>query len=244
MTNKNKQQRSQRKNRQQKRQASGRILIENSKLSQSRQQVHSFSRVTAPASVGIVPATGLGGTAQFNMQFSFSLQNTLIYINGTLVSTNANPGYSDFTSLFDEYALESVEMSFMCDLNSVNPGAVGTMTLPILNIVFDPNDSALCSLSDVLQYQDLHTVQLGNQRTANGYVLKFKPTPLITASLPDGSFAGSRTQNGLNWLACRYPTVPHLGIKLFYDNCGSTLATEGGSLVFYIKYNWKMRTSL
>lgn len=241
--NKTKQQRSRRQNRPN-RQRGSRELVERSKFSQSRQQVQSFSRVTAPSSVGIIPATGLGGTASFDMQFTFSLQQTLIYIHGVLVSTVANPGYTDFTSLYDEYALESVEMSFMVDLNSVNPGAAGTMSLPLLNIVYDPNDSATCSLSDVLQYQDLHTVQLGNQRSQNGYVLKFKPTPLVTASVPDGSFAGSRTFGGLNWLATRYPTVPHLGVKLFYDNCGSTLATEGGSLVFYIKYNWKMKVSL
>lgn len=238
--------RGQRKNRQNNGQSTVRQpLVERNRFSQSRNQVQKFSRVTSGPSIGIIPATGIAGSANFDMQMAFSLSDTLTYVHGVLYSTDANPGSSEFTALYDEYALESVEVSCMLDLNSVNPGAAGTMSLPICSIVYDPNDVNSCSLSDVLQYQDLHIVQLGNQRTPNGYVLKCKPRSGTTFLDATGNVQGSGpSSNGDDWKSTKWPTIPFYGLKFFFDLSGSTLATEGGTFRTYTKYNWKMKASI
>lgn len=238
--------RSQRKNRRNNGQlTTTQPLVERSRFSQSRVQVQKFSRVTSGPSIGIIPATGIGGSAQFDMQMAFSLSNTLTYIHGVLYSTDANPGASEFIALYDEYALESVEISCMLDLNSVNPGAAGTMSLPICSIVYDPNDSSSCALSDVLQYQDLHVVQLGNQRTPNGYVLKCKPRSGTTFLDATGSVVGSGPSSiADDWKSTKWSNILFYGVKFFFDLSGSTLATEGGTFRTYTKYNWKMKSSI
>lgn len=213
-------------------------LIEERRLSTSNpNKVMKFSRVTSQV-IPITPATGWNGTA-FDLQIAFSLTATLFYIAGTLYSTASNPGATDFVTLFDEYRLASVEVSMMYGANSVVPGTAATPQLPIMNIVFDPTDVSTISLSSILQYQNLRTVQLGNQRTDAGYVVKCSPRPLISA----GSLATAMSPNVAPWLNKDVTNVAMFGLKIFYDNAGSTFVAVTGTVTFYVKYNWEMRNS-
>jgi hypothetical protein len=212
------------------------MMIERTRLSSPNVPVHRYSRTTAQI-LDMRPATGFNGVA-FDCELSFSLNSLFVYLGGTLNATTANPGASDFTALYDSYRLASVEISFMYSGNSAPLAPAASPQLPILNIIFDPTDTSVISLSSILQYQDLHIVQLGNLRTSNGYVLKCRPTPLITAG---GSATAASNFNP--WLNIDTPTVPYFGIKMFYDSSGSSVSTITGYLNLYVKYNWEFRLS-
>lgn len=233
--------RGQRKNRQQRRgvpRAPRNLeLQELGKLSASRTPIHRFSRTTAFA-YAVTPTTGWNASSNFDLGLTFSLASTFVYLAGTLNSTQSNPGSGDFTALYDRYRLESVEVSLMGGTN-MYPAATGAAAqLPIMNIVFDPSDISTFSLSSILQYQNLHTVQLGNQRTQNGYVIKFKPRPLLTAG---GSAVAASELNP--WISKDVPSTPYYGLKIFYDAAGSALATQISAVSFYVKYNWAFTSS-
>lgn len=212
------------------------LMIEKSKLSESKSSVHRYSRTTAQI-LSLIPSTGFNGTA-FDCELSFSLSTLNVFIAGSLAAATSNPGSSDFTALYDFYRLASVEVSFMYSANSAPMAPAAAAQLPILSVVFDPSDVSVISLSSILQYQDLHVVQLGNMRTSNGYVLKCKPTPQLSAG---GSAAAVVRENP--WLNIDVPTTPYYGIKMFYDSSGSTVTSITGYLNLYVKYNWEFRLS-
>lgn len=212
------------------------MIVERNRFSQSNVPIHKFSRMTTNT-VPITPSTGWNASG-FDLEISFSLNSTNFYIGGVLAGTAANPGASDFTALYDFYRLDSVEVSLMYGANMFAPGTAAVAQLPIMNIAFDPSDISVTSLSSILQYQDLHTVQMGNQRTMNGYVVQCKPRPLLTA----GGTATAVVQEN-PWINKDTPTIPYYGLKIFYDSAGSTAATVIGIVSFYIKYHWSMKLS-
>jgi len=211
-------------------------LIEKTRFSQSSVPIHRYSRMTSQV-VTLNPTSGFN-TVGFDLSIVFSLNATQFFIGGVLASTASNPGASDFTSLYDQYRLEGVEVAFMYGANLIAPGLATAAQLPIMNIVFDATDVSTISLSSILQYQDLHVVQLGNQRTQNGYTVVCKPRPLSTLS----STAQAGVMNA-PWISKDTPTVGHYGIKMFYDSAGSTLNAVMGTLTMYVKYKWAFRLS-
>jgi hypothetical protein len=184
------------------------------------------------------PSSGWNASGNFDLSLVFSLQQTSTYLAGVVSANYSNPGYSDFTALYDRYRIEEVEVAIMYGTNAYPPGTQAVAQLPILNVVFDPSDNSTFSLSSIMQYQNLHTVQLGNLRNSNGYVVKFKPRSLITAG---GSAAAATEMNP--WLSKDTPTVPHYGLKLFYDNAGSGINSIIGQCNFYVKYHLAMTSS-
>lgn len=235
-----KQKRGQRKNRQQpprgrrSRQVKGDHIIQSTRLSNPSPAIQRFTRTTTQV-VSLNPSLGINAT-NFDLQMSFSLSQTSFYLGGSLLANAANPGASDFTALYDAYRIEAVEVAFIYGTNAYPAAGLTQYQLPIMNIVMDPTDISTISLSSILQYQNLITVQLGNVRTQNGYVLKFSPKPTLSAG------ANATAAVDINpWLNIDVPTVPYYGLKMFYDNAGSTYNGVIGSLTFYVKYHWAFR---
>jgi hypothetical protein len=238
---KNGNKRGQRKNRQNPGKPSNqrRDLIELRRFTQPRDQVMKFVRTSTDV-FSIQPNSGLNASGNFDFGYTFSLSQTIRYIAGTASSVISNPGSGDFTALYDQWRIDAVELAFMFGANSVSAGALATAQLPIINMVFDPTDSSTISLSSILQYQELHTVQLGNQQnTSNGYTIRMVPT----ARLLDGTTTTYAVADPIKWVSIDSPAVEHFGIKCFYDNAGSTLTTVIGSVTVYVKYFLSMKRS-
>lgn len=170
------------------------------------------------------------------MGISFALDNTNFFAGGVLQSAASNSGYTDFTALYDSYKLEKVELAIMWSTNAYAPTTTGGALLPIFNIVFDPNDVSVTSLSSILQYRNLRTVQMGNLRNTAGYVMEIHPVPAISAI--GGTDAVTLMQP---WLNIDQPDIPHYGVKIFYDDASSSLATNIGTVSFYVKYHWAFK---
>lgn len=211
------------------------------RFSQPSVATQKFARTTSQV-LNINPSTGFNATG-FDLEMVFSLASTSFFSNGTALSVASNPGSSDFTALYDFYRLDKVEVAFMYSANTVSPAALSGMMLPILNIVFDPSDSSTISLSSILQYQNLHTVQLGNLRTQDGYVVACRPRPAaFVASGSGGTAVGGGVETPL-WISKDLPNVNYYGIKAFYDNAGSTLNAVSGTITIYTKYFWSFKLS-
>jgi len=232
--------RGQRKNRQTRK--SGRDSSRNQGLSvrgtftSQKAAVHKYVRTTS-SSYSLTPATGWNGTSNFDLELAFTLNNTLVYLGGALAFSLANPGASDFISLYDEYRIAGVEVSFMYGANAVAGGPATTSQLPILDIVFDPSDTSVTSLSSVLQYENLRTVQLGNQRTSDGFVVKCCPVPTIDR-LTTGMIPKTAP-----FITVDDPATVHNGLKIFYDSGGSTSAAVTGLVTMYFRYFFEMKLS-
>ena len=173
----------------------------------------------------------------------FSLQSTVTAVGAGADVVTPNPGATDFLPLFDEYRIEAVEISIMYSNNTYGAGPLATQpNLPILNIAFDPSDSSTIALSSILQYQNLQTVQLGNQRTNNGYVIRCTPVPNVDVQTQTATI-GTMVPSTAPWISMDSSTVPHYGLKMVLDPAQSSITTQIGSIVFYVKYHLAFRLS-
>lgn len=149
-----------------------------------RQIVHSFKRTvwqSAAFSVGAVVASGA---------ISFNL--------------NALPNVTEFTSLFDQYRINAVKITFMPRGNSAEVGTNNNNTKLFTVIDYD-DDTAPATLDALLQYETLKTTTVARDHTR--YMKpRFAVTTYQTA-LTTGY--GSRT----GWIDCESNLVPHYGLK-------------------------------
>jgi len=235
--------RSRRQNRQPRRQGRSNqrsVLVERSRFRDVPERIAKFARTTIIGPYQYIPATGWNGAA-YDMEISFSLQNTYVYVGGALYQTLPNTGSTDFTALYDQYKIDMVELSIMYGVSAyISPGTTtGTATSqnPVLLAAFDPTDSSVISLSSILQYNDLKVIQLSAERVQNGYALQFRPVPLITA----GGNPAALSHKVAPWISKDAPTVPHYGVKLFLDNLGGGMPTAAGNIELYVKYHLSMK---
>lgn len=183
-----------------------------------------------------MPTAGFASLGN-DIEIGFALSNTYTYVGGGALGVIPNPGSSDFTTLYDEYRIDGVEVSFLWSSNAFTPGN-GTAALPIINIVFDPSDTSAVSLSTALSYQNVQTLQMGNQRMQNGFVVRCKPVPNITTP-----GTGQVVPTSAPWMSVDTPNIIHNALKFVYDPAGSAVATSIGTLSLYVKYHLSFRLS-
>jgi hypothetical protein len=208
------------------------------KFRPTRDVVHRYER-TSVAQFALSPTLGWGLGGAFDLEIDFSLNTTQYYVGGSSAGNIANPGASELVALYDQYRIDMVEVSFMYGANAVAPGPASTPNLPILNIVFDPSDNSVITLTSILQYQNLQTVMLGNSRTQDGYVLSCRPVPDLYA----GASAGALVPTSAQWIAVDLPIVPHHGLKIVYDPAAVTSSASIGNVSIYVKYHYSMKSS-
>lgn len=187
-----------------------------------------------------MPTTGWAGGG-FDLAFAYSLGNLYVYRSGALVTTVLITGGTDFSALFEEWRINSVEVSMMYGANSLAPGPNTGPQGPIFLAAFDPNDTSVITLGSILQYNSLRVIQMANVRGESGAVMKMTPraqlnataaTTGISALAPVGQFFS--TDN---------VAIQHNGMKLVYDPAGSSYAAVIGTVTFYFKINYSFRGS-
>jgi len=183
---------------------------------------------------------GLGG---FDLEMDFSLNQTKIYIGGSVISTVTNPGGSDFFSLYDEWKIDMVEVATMIGFDNIVPGVLSTPQLPIFNYAFDPSDTSTITLGSILQFENVQTVQMGVQRGQDGFVVRFKPVPGLPIVNTGGSVTFGTVPEKAGWMSMDLTTTPHNALKIVYDPAASTNNSIIGSVTFYIKYHFSMKLS-
>jgi len=197
-----------------------------------------FDRTTLVTSYAMVPNTGFQPTAAaagYDIQMSFSLAQTLLYINGTLDRTVTNPGNTEVVNMFQEYKIDSVEVMLAYSNNCSQINNVSN--LPILQIAYDQSGVADVNSAAILQFENLKVIQLGNYRGDAGPVLTLKPKPIFNTN--NSQLAYIAPEN--SWISTLASSVPHYSLKIVYDPMATTSATSVGNLEFYVRYHISAR---
>jgi hypothetical protein len=154
----------------------------------------------------------------------FSLAGTYLFIGSTNVQITSLPNFAEFTSLYDQYRIDRVEVGFTFS-NNVSTVSNPTTTLPILGVAIDYDDVADTNFSSLQQYDSFQSFQLGAPSLPSGKRV-FSLSPTFTSSVYTNAGTGHARQRG--FLDCSYPTVQHYGLKasldpMYYSVGGTTV---------------------
>lgn len=212
---------------------------------QMREPQISFVRaINIPISLN--PSTGWNSTGNFDLALAFTLSNVNVYAGGSILAANSVPGSSEITSLFEWWRLDFVEIQMFLNANNVDmTTTAASVSLPIINIAFDPNDVSASSLSSILQYDSLRTIQLGNVRTAEGYTFKCQPRILPLAQLATSTATPQPIKPNPQpmWISTDAPNVNHFGVKMQYDPGFATTNALTSNVIMYVRLHYSAQAT-
>lgn len=193
-----------------------------------------------------VPKFFVGGNNSSNLQLDFSLQQTRLSLGGVVQITSLVPDNSDFTSLFDQWCIEKVEVSILPSYSNAGMSSNGLVMLPSIVHAIDDDDNTAATNLQLQQYGNAQYTQL-LQNAASGTMTPlrtFRPKPALAAYQTGATFAYGELTRGPKWLDISYPTVPHYGFKAALDP--STATGTPSSVMAYldvvVKYHFKFKT--
>jgi len=212
-------------------------LVERSRLTKNKgSNIIKFDRTALVGPYTLVPATGFNATA-FDMEMSFSLQQTLVYLGGTLTTTVTNPGYTEVVNLFQFYKIDKIEIMFIYSNNTSQVN--NTLNLPVLQVAVDYSGVASITSAAILQFENLKVIQLGNYRGDAGPVFSFVPKFYENTNGGNNAYVGMTGQ----WIDALAPAAPHFGLKMVFDPISTSSATSVGNLEFYVRYHLSARNT-
>jgi len=203
-------------------------MVDKTQLAISRSPVYRIQRVT-PYNVTVTPNTGLAATG-FDLTFQFTLTSIFVWQGAVQIATVAVPGSSEFTALFSRWRIRKVETCIMYSANDLVPSVAVGPFLPLLYCAAEGTNSYVLTAptqTTILQNTNLRVVQLGNQRTADGYVVSFDPKADVASS--------GITFDQDQWIASDIAGLPYNSLAVFYDKQGQTSATVSGVIQFLFK---------
>lgn len=200
-------------------------------MPKSISQTYHFRRTLA-FDLNINPASGFA-LAGNNLNFVFALSGVSYYINGVGSGFISFPNYSEFTSLFDQYQLKTMEVELYWSKNVAAESGTNAVQ-PLIWSVFDYDDASNTTLSSLQQYPGVRTTILGED---GGKVLRMSLTPRARLQLPDGAggtgFSPTMVSNP--WIDCSYPAVEHYGVKTYLDTFGRTASLDIGTIKVVVR---------
>lgn len=172
-----------------------------------------------------------------DLEFSFSLKQVILYLGGVSTSTILVPNSTEFANLFQEYKLDSVDMTMFYTANSNL--TTSTVALPLLNIAFDPNDVNAVGLAAIQQYSGVRQIQLGNGADSTK---SFTYRPRAAVQLFENAVTSGYMSERSGWINTAYTDIPHYGVKIVYDPGFSPgVSTSIGYVQFYFKLNFSLK---
>jgi hypothetical protein len=186
--------------------------------------------------VSLWETLGWSGSSLNDIEFTFSLASTFVYIGGVLSITVANPGASELSTLYQKWRIAEVEVSIIFSNNASNVSSPST-SLPLINAVVNYDDISALSLGQIQQFDNLMVLQLGNGATGPPRI-KFRPRPLAVTY--NGVSSGYAVTPEATWLSTDYNGIPHYALKCVYDNQSATSVGQVGYVSFYFRYTFEM----
>lgn len=153
-------------------------------------------------------------TGLFNMQFNFTLSGVNVLVGGVSSTTLSLPNSSEFTALYDQYRIDWVDCQFIFSNNMSNVTSP-SLTLPVVYLAKDYDDSNLANYPDLQQYATQQTWQLGNEHGRNG-IHHVRVKPNVDVALYQGVTTGYARGKPM-FIDTASPQVPHYGVKIAYD---------------------------
>jgi len=179
------------------------------------------------------PATGSAltlGTAVTNPLISghydlpFSMEFNLAQITA----------FSDFTNIADRYKITKVDVKVLYNANAIaGSAALGTFPsmLPIIHWINDHDDNGVQTAVSLREKMGLKSRTCGN-----GKFVKFSVSPRPSAVVAPGTAFAVPSKP--MWINSSYTTVPHYGIKGYFQNLSLQTASSAVScFTFEVKYH-------
>lgn len=154
------------------------------------------------------------------ISFSFSLQQVLVTFGDSFEANVAVPSDTEFINLFDQYRIDRVDMEIFYSSTNHNTVAstTNTIVMPIINCVTDFDNRVVSSLTNLLEYPQCRSHQLGSNRPFRHTVMK--PAANLSAEL-EGATTGVAMSKRNAFYDTSFPDVLHHGIKVSYQDFGS-----------------------
>lgn len=203
--------------------------------------VHYFNRSTY-ANLSMNQATGFNALGQYDLAFTFRLDGVQVYCGGSFVSTQALPGYTDFTNLFDCWRIKCVDVALGFTNNSSGIN-VPTTGLPILSVVEDHDDVAAVAAPDYNQFHNVRTVQIGQQggSAKDGfYHMRIYPRPQMMMYKTAVTTGFGPSEKPV-WIQTLSPDIPHNGLRIGWNTYGLTTNVGIGNLVLNFKIHYEFK---
>lgn len=191
-------------------------------------------------------ANGLAVSSD-SLQFVFSLSSFDVYFGGLLTSTTAVPGFAEFTSLYDEWCIEKVEI-FAMPTFSNNGIVAGSSAAQLPWIVYaeDNDDNNAASCTALQQYAGAKYTQLVTLDSLNPKPLcVLHPKPSTAMYRSSTGFAYGRPKGNV-WIDAQYSTTPHYGMKWALDDsyAGYNASTTIGVVNVVAKIHYAFRGAI
>lgn len=186
------------------------------------QQVNPVTRIVRATSRRFIynAAIGIDGFANFDMQLTFAPSATRYYIAGTSIYADSLPNVTEFSSLYDSWRISKITLRLDLPMGLQNSGLSPGSVIPQLMYAPDYNDAGSALKSALLQYPQVAVHNFNK----DGYTpLMFEITPVALQEVSSGivSTAYGALPHG-TWLRTSQFDVQHYGVKMFFDNYGTT----------------------
>lgn len=199
----------------------------------SQQSEYKFVRYMNVANAGGTSVDG--GTLVKSTNLSYSTGSSALAITyGTMsfaVSLADLPDYSDFTALFDQYRVDSVELILQPYCTNVTTGAAYLASTGqsgiLVHSVVDYDDSTLPAGSDagiqaLREYQNYRVESLFNGE-ARPLTRTF--VPRVATPVYSGVSFTSYRNSPFDWMDCGYPSVAGYGWKGVLEGVSSGITS-------------------
>lgn len=189
---------------------------------------------------GIILPSGVS-TALYDMEFSFTQFGVSIGVGGIAVVNSTYDNAGSLAAVYDQYRIDRVDMEIFFSNNFSNV-TTPSVTLPIMTIVEDYDDSNSITLAKANAYNNAVQWQLGQMRGSGSIHKSIKPT--VDLLVYNGVTSGYARADPM-FIDTANNAVPHYGIKLVIDPIVQTAAsTVCGYLSFRFRAHMTYKASI
>lgn len=171
-----------------------------------------------------------------NLQFNFTLGGVQMYCGGTLFYTAQLPNSNELTALYDQYRIDYVEMEPIFSNNMSNV-TTPLITLPIMYICKDYDDSNDAGISDIQQYQNHKWHQVGQVGKRN--ITRVKPN--VDVAIYQSPILTGYARGKPMFLDTNSAQVPHYGIKIAME---PMVVPGTNTVIGYFTFNFKYHITM
>lgn len=170
------------------------------------------------------PSTGLAGYTQSDLALTFSPNQTDYRIGGVSIYADALPNVSELSALYDQYRIDKITLRIDVPLGVADSYIASGVVYPQIYYVLDRDDATSFAKNDLLQYPQLR-VHNFNTSGYKPFQVEFAPTPLRDIA-GTGVATSYSPMNSAPWIRTTELTTPHYGLKLFFDDFGTSANTN------------------
>jgi hypothetical protein len=192
-------------------------------------------RIQMGTSAGGVSQFIVNGTSGADIQLIFQLAGIVVNVNGVSAGVTSLQGYTEFGSLFDEFAIDSIDLTLTPSTNMAQASTAAAQ-IPLIGTAIDYDDALDTNILALQQYETFKMIQPVANKPYHVTVRPRGQNVVLGigttyASLPNGT-----------WMDCAYPATNLFGFKMALDTFPTGAASSYyGDLDLQCVYHLRFR---